>query len=125
MKKTRLYVLPVLLVAMVLISGCTTQSGETIEPTGVVREFDITAQQWSFSPDTITVNAGDTVKLHITSADVTHGFALPTFGVNEVIEPGQDVHVEFIANRRGTFSFWCSVQCGSGHGGMSGQIIVE
>lgn len=124
------WLLPVLVLGAVLVSGCIGQGGtqptpDQIEPTGEIKEFEVTAKQWEFTPSTITVNRGDTVKLHITSIDVTHGFTINEFGINEVLEPGKDVHVEFIADKTGTFSFWCSVPCGSGHSGMRGQLIVK
>ena len=123
--------LPLLLVAgVVFVSGCTqgaqpTPSDTQPPSTGEVKEFDMTARQWEFTPNTITVNKGDTVRLHIESVDVTHGFGLPDFGVNEQLEPGKDVHVEFVADKTGTFTFACTVVCGSGHTGMSGQLIVN
>ena len=91
----------------------------------IVKEFTMTAKQWEFEPSEITVNKGDTVKLHITSEDVKHGFGLPEFGINVDLEPGETVDVEFVADETGTFPFACTVVCGSGHIGMEGQVIVE
>lgn len=124
------WILPVILLGTFLVSGCINQEPNQVPdgqaaPTGEVRVFEMTAKQWEFTPSTITVNQGDAVELHITSIDVTHGFALPDFEINERLEPGEDVHVEFVADKQGTFTFFCSVPCGSGHGGMSGQLIVE
>jgi cytochrome c oxidase subunit 2 len=128
--KLLLALLPLL--AIIAISGCTGttpatgDNGDTgTTSTGEIREFDMTARQWEFEPDTITVNKGDTVKLHIKSVDVTHGFSLPDFGINVNLVPGEDTHVEFVADKTGTFSFACSVYCGTGHGGMVGTLIVE
>lgn len=93
---------------------------------GEVKEFNITAKKWQFNPSTITVNKGDTVKLRIESVDVTHGFGLSAFGVNERLEPGKTVDVEFVASKTGTFTFACIVSsCGSGHSGMKGQLVVK
>ena len=89
------------------------------------KEFNIVARQWNFNPDTITVNEGDTVVLNIESIDVTHGFAISAFGINERLSPGNNVRVEFVADRKGSFSFFCTVQCGSGHTRMRGTLIVE
>lgn len=91
---------------------------------GQVKEFIVMAKQWEFIPATIEVNLGDTVKLQVTSTDVTHGFVLSEFGVNERLSPGKVVNIEFVADKAGTFGFYCSVPCGSGHGGMQGQLIV-
>ncbi|MBW2985358.1 cupredoxin domain-containing protein [Candidatus Woesearchaeota archaeon] len=97
----------------------------TPELESTVKEFDMTAKKWDFEPATIIVNEGDTVILHITSVDVTHGFGLSAFGINEDLRKGETVDIEFIANQKGTFTFKCIVSCGSGHSGMKGQLIVE
>lgn len=88
-------------------------------------EFNVTAKQFSFEPNPIRVKLGDRVRLNITSIDVTHGFSLPDFGISEVLEPGKTTSVEFIANKKGRFAFYCSIVCGAGHTGMRGNIIVE
>ena len=90
-----------------------------------VKEFDMTAKKWDFEPSIISVNEGDTVKLNIESIDVTHGFTLFEFDVNERLAPGKTVTVEFIADKAGEYTFFCSVPCGSGHGSMNGKLIVE
>lgn len=89
------------------------------------KEFTLTAKQWSFSPGKITVNKGDKVILHIKSIDVTHGFELGAFGVSKTLSPGKTTNVQFTAGKTGTFSFFCNVFCGSGHGGMKGTLIVK
>ena len=94
-----------------------------IEPEVV--EISMTAKQWEFEPGTITVKEGQKVKLNIKSVDVTHGFALPDFGVSQRLEPGKEVTVEFTADKKGTFTFFCNVACGSGHSGMKGTLVVE
>jgi len=96
-----------------------------VQLTGEIKEFEIIAKQWEFIPSTIRVNLGDRVELHVESTDVAHGFMLPEFGISEYLNPGVDVHIDFIADKTGTFSFSCSVPCGSGHGRMTGQLIVE
>ncbi len=122
--------LTILLVGIIFVSGCigqqpATAPSEQVQPTGEIKEFEITARQFSFEPNVITVNKGDIVKLKITSADVTHGFAINEFNVNEQLEPGKTVNVEFVADKTGTFSFYCSIVCGAGHSGMRGQLVVK
>ncbi len=90
-----------------------------------IKEFGMTARQWSFEPAVITVNEGDIVRLKIKSEDVTHGFAISEFDVNERILPGKTITLEFVADKKGEYVFFCSVPCGSGHGGMRGKLIVE
>jgi cytochrome c oxidase subunit 2 len=120
------------LIFVIVLSGCTTKS-ESLITTNVqdikvqseVKEFIITARQWEFEPSTITVNKGDTVRLIITSTDVTHGIIIPQFGVNLVLDPGQTETVEFVADKIGKHPFYCNVYCGAGHSQMKGVLIVK
>jgi len=102
-----------------------TQTLEELTPETKNKEFTMIAKQWEFSPDTIRVNEGDSVVLNVKSIDVSHGLAIPLYGIDEFLSPGQTVKIEFVANKKGTFPFACSVSCGVGHGGMVGKIIVE
>ena len=88
-------------------------------------QFDITDSDGSTVVNKITVNKGDTVKLSITSQDVPHGFSLNEFGINKVVNTGDTVVVEFVADKSGTFNFFCSVVCGAGHGDMKGTLVVN
>jgi len=90
-----------------------------------LKEFTMTARQWEFSPNEIRVNKGDRVRISVTSSDVAHGFRLPEFSIDERLPPGKEVIIEFVADKAGTFPFSCSVPCGSGHGSMTGLLIVE
>lgn len=90
-----------------------------------VKEFTMTAKQWFFEPSEIRIKQGNKVKLTIKSIDVTHGFALPDFGVKVDLQPNIKQTVEFIADKQGEFTFFCSVYCGQGHSGMKGKLIVE
>ncbi len=90
-----------------------------------VKEFSITAKRSEFIPATIRVKEGDTVRLHITSIDVTHGFSLPEFKIAAELTPGTERTLEFVASKKGTYSFFCTVVCGPKHGDMRGSLIVE
>jgi len=94
-------------------------------PSPRVIEIDMTAKKWDFTPSTITVKEGSEVKLNIRSVDVTHGFRIAEFGVSETLIPGKTVTAEFTADKKGTYTFFCTVFCGSGHSGMRGQLVVE
>ena len=93
--------------------------------TGKVKEFKITAKQFAFEPSTIEVNKGDKVRLIVTSTDVPHGIAIKEYGINERLDVGKPVTIEFTADKQGSFTAFCSVFCGSGHGNMKGKIIVK
>ena len=110
---------------MYLFSKMEDSSSEPQAGNSQVKEFNIIAKQFSFEPDTITVNKGDRVKLNITSADVTHGFTISEFGVSADLLPGETKIVEFTASESGTYAFFCSVYCGLGHPNMKGKLIVN
>ena len=128
-----------LVLSIFLISACTqqkpeelvgggtpiTQQEEKKASGGEVKEFRITSKQFAFEPSTIEVNKGDKVKLIVTSVDVPHGIAIPEYGINERLDPGKPVTIEFTADKEGTFTTFCSVFCGSGHSNMKGKIIVK
>ncbi len=90
-----------------------------------VKEFEITAKRFEFTPNAITVNKGDTVRLIVTSTDVTHGFSIDEYNVHETLSPNNTVTVEFVADKEGTFRYYCSVFCGSGHSTMFGLLTVR
>ena len=130
-----------LVLSLFLISACAQQkpqNGQNLQDalgqgtpvgqsaqSGGVKEIKITAKQFAFEPSTIEVNKGDKVKLIVTSVDVPHGISIPEYGINERLNPGTPVTIEFTADKEGTFTAFCSVFCGSGHSNMKGKIIVR
>jgi heme/copper-type cytochrome/quinol oxidase subunit 2 len=89
------------------------------------KEFNIIANNWQFIPESIEVNLGDKVRLNIKSVEGYHGISLFDFGINEYLAPEDKVSVEFLADKKGIFNFFCNVPCGIGHRNMSGQLIVK
>lgn len=121
------FLLTILLASTLIVAGCVGQGSSTrsVQLTGEVKQFTMTAKQWEFQPASITVNKGDLVQLSITSIDVSHGFGLPDFGVSTVLRPGQTTNVEFVADKVGRYTFFCIVSCGLGHSNMRGILIVQ
>jgi len=146
-RKRTLFVVVGIVGIMVLIAGCTatqqslakTQGsaaaresasnqgmGTSTVASGEVKEFRIEAFEYGFNPSVIEVNQGDRVRIIAKSLDEPHGLAIPEFGVNLYLdEGGEEQVVEFIADKRGSFPFYCSVYCGGGHGAMRGQLVVN
>ena len=89
------------------------------------QEIAVTAQDYRFVPEEIRVHQGTLVTLRITAIEGTHGFALGAFGIEEMLDEGTTVRVEFYAAEKGEYSFRCSHFCGWGHFGMTGKLIID
>jgi plastocyanin len=90
-----------------------------------VKTFVIQGKSFSFTPSTITVKNGDTVKIVFENIDGFHDFKIDEFGVaTKRLQSGQQDTIEFIANKTGSFEYYCSV---GQHRqmGMKGMLIVE
>ena len=133
MKQTKLTMamVTVVIVATIIISGCNNQKAtekpvsDNVSKAENAKEFSIIAKKFEFVPNEIVVNHGDKVILHVKSVDVTHGFAIVDYDINEMLNPGEEVNVTFVADKKGEFSFFCSVPCGNGHNAMQGKLIVR
>lgn len=82
-----------------------------------------------FKPDTIRVQEGDTVHLHLTNVeqakDATHGFTIGTYDISVSLEPGKHSNVTFVADRPGVFPMYCTEFCSALHLEMAGYLLVE
>ena len=77
---------------------------------GTVKEFTVTASNFSFAPVAMTVNQGDRVRIVFKNSNGTHDFVLDEFGVNSgILQAGQEKVLEFTATQTGSFEYYCSV----------------
>lgn len=61
-----------------------------------------------FSLGEIVVKKGDTVKVAITNTKGTHDFVIDAYGVTVDTPEGETTIVEFVADKVGTFEYYCS-----------------
>jgi nitrous-oxide reductase len=82
-----------------------------------------------FDPEHVKVKKGQRVVWHLTNLertrDATHGFTLPGYGLSASLEPGETVTLEFVADKEGVYSFYCSEFCSALHLEMMGYLLVE
>jgi cytochrome c oxidase subunit 2 len=71
----------------------------------------------------VVVPAGATVRVQITSSDVLHSWAVPSFGVKRDAVPGRLNETWFRVDEPGMYYGQCSELCGVGHGFM--PIAIE
>lgn len=72
----------------------------------------------------VVVPVDTVVKLQVTSADVLHAFAMPSFGLKIDAVPGRLNETWFQAEREGIYYGQCSELCGSRHAFMPIAIRV-
>ncbi|MEK9151370.1 MAG: cupredoxin domain-containing protein [Patescibacteria group bacterium] len=90
------------------------------------KEVTVEANNWYFEPEEIRVKEGTKVRIILRGISGAHIFAIPDFSVkSQLVEPGETATVEFVADKKGEFSFKCALFCGEGHSGMTGRLIVE
>lgn len=123
-KNVAIFAFVVISITIVLLLG-SRQKDVASGSLNVASEIKITARRFEFEPNEIRVKFGNKVRILLSSEDVTHGFSIKEFGINQSIVPGKTTEVEFTANKRGKFTFSCSVPCGEEHFNMQGTLIVE
>ena len=142
-KNKKSLVLFVLAVLAVFATGCSNGSegyatvdtnGNVLENSGSVQQeaktFVMSGENFKFmmdgteNPD-LTVNEGDKVRIEFTSGQGFHDLVVDEFGAaTSQVKDGESTSVEFTADKKGTFEYYCSV--GSHRQmGMKGNLIVN
>ncbi len=113
--KGKIIVIVIGLLMLTAMSSSANQPPTTIE---------IVAKRFSFVPDEITVQRGQTVTLALRTIDVAHGLIVKDLGLKAEIPKGKETIVTFTPEKTGTFIGKCSHFCGSGHGSMKFTVTV-
>lgn len=71
------------------------------------------------------VPVGQDVKLNISAMDVLHAFWIPQFRIKQDAIPGQPTQLRFRATKAGRYPIVCAELCGSFHGAMRTEILVQ
>lgn len=125
-----------LLAAVVFVSGCTQAAGpeapgnDQPPATGETKVFSLTGENFKFvmdgvdNPD-LKVSVGDTVRIEFESIDGFHDWTIEGFNAaTSQVQTGSKTSVEFVADKAGTFEYYCSVGQHRANG-MKGSLIVE
>lgn len=91
----------------------------------LVKEFVVTGGNFKFDLSEIRIQKGDTVKIVFKNAEGFHDLVIDEFKVRtQQIAAGKEETIQFVADKVGTFEYYCSV--GSHRQmGMKGKLIVE
>ena len=115
-----------------MLSEMSTVGTKSTVPTGVTVTVNMTARSFSFSPNAITVNQGDTLVINLSvpaidDSKTGHGLLIETYLVDGVeVGKGQTKQITIQATQDGVFAFVCAVStCGDGHSNMFGFLTVK
>ncbi|QQG41476.1 MAG: cupredoxin domain-containing protein [Candidatus Woesebacteria bacterium] len=133
-KSTKLLVVVVVLVVLgmagFLFSKTKTQSSNDLANVksisgGPVKEFTVNGSSYKFDPETIVVNKGDIVKITFKDNDGRHNLGIDGYNLStKIIGSGSEAQLQFVADKAGSFEFYCSV--GSHKSlGMTGTFVVK
>jgi cytochrome c oxidase subunit 2 len=123
MKKKTIIIGIIAIAALLVIWGASTRfgsstTGKAVKETEGVKEFNVKAYRFGYTPDKITVQKGDTVRIKVENTDTIHGMRIPDLGINGTES------LEFTADKEGEFTWYCNVMCGEKHMVMNGTLIV-
>ena len=105
--------------------GAADDTNSMMAEEGSTVTVNVTGSGFRFTPEEIRVKQGQTVKVIFSNEEGEHDFVLDEFNVKTpTIEAGETAEVEFVADKKGTFEYYCSV---GQHRqmGMVGNLIVE
>lgn len=105
--------------------GTNTEDAETVLPAVNELSVDLVGTNFAYDVKTIRVKQGDRITINLKSTEGFHDFVVDEFkAATERINEGDSTSVTFVADKKGTFQYYCSV--GSHRAkGMVGYLIVE
>ncbi|MGH8094405.1 MAG: c-type cytochrome [Chthoniobacterales bacterium] len=100
------------------------EKGELITHSPTHYELHYVARMWMFEPEDVTVPAGSTVDIYLSSADVTHGLIMPGTDVNLMAVPGTVNYARVKFEKPRDYQVLCQEFCGTGHQAMATALHV-
>jgi heme/copper-type cytochrome/quinol oxidase subunit 2 len=89
------------------------------------RPFTVHAQRYRFDPPRIEVFQDDLVRIELDADDIAHSMTVDAYRIAKRASPGRPVTFEFLADRAGTFPFYCNLRTEDGCRQMRGALIVK
>lgn len=90
-----------------------------------VKAFTVAGVNHLFDVEEIRVKEGDMVTINFVSDDGFHDWVVDEFdAATDQVRPGVKTSVTFVADKKGTFEYYCSVGDHRARG-MVGKLIVE
>ena len=100
-------------------------SPEVAGATASAKTIDVEAGSFYYKPNEIRVKKGETVKIVLHSVSMMHDFNIDELNVKmPITKAGNTGTVEFVADKVGTFEYYCSVGQHRAQGQV-GKLIIE
>lgn len=135
--------IPFIIVAVLFAYTARDESRITSKSTAhVMHDISVNGMQWSWQfsypeaganatvtgtpsqPPVLYLPQGERVRFTLNSNDVVHGFWIPAFMIQMEVLPGVTNHLQFTANKIGTYPGRCNILCGREHSGMIFTVKV-
>lgn len=100
------------------------QKGELIAHSPTHYEVHYVARMWKFEPEDVTVPAGSTVDIYLSTPDVTHGLLLLGTDLNLMAVPGVVNYARVKFDQPHVYQLLCHEYCGTGHDRMAANLRV-
>ena len=100
------------------------QKGELIAHSPSHYELHYVARMWRFEPKEVTVPAGSTVDIYLSTSDVTHGLILLGTDLNLMAVPGVVNYARVKFDQPRDYQLLCHEYCGLGHDRMAASLHV-
>jgi len=106
--------------AFVLVNGNVKENPDEEIKGNNIQEITLGIKNYNYYPNTITVKEGIPVRISLDKSvtGCLRSFTIRDFGVAKVLRTPED-YIEFVPDKKGTFTFACSMGMGRG------KLIVE
>jgi len=103
----------------------TNDPGITVTTVDTVQEVVVRGNNFTFDTKEIRVKEGTTVRVVFENSGGSHDWVLDEFDARtKMLKSGESETIEFVASKKGSFEYYCSV--GEHRAmGMVGKLIVE
>jgi heme/copper-type cytochrome/quinol oxidase subunit 2 len=86
--------------------------------------IELVASSEGFRPKVVNVRKGDAVRLSLSAADGEHCFALDAWRIEKRVRAGKATVVDLVAEKTGTFPFYCCLETGAAAEREHGRLVV-
>jgi cytochrome c oxidase subunit II len=118
--KKNLHFFLLTLVFLVALAGCRSHSNPAAD-----EHIKVVMKKYTIEPAVIHVKAGKVTELEVSTADVQHGFDVPSLHIKEPVRPGEPAFILLKSPAKGEYTVVCGIICGPHHDDMAAKLVVE